>query len=96
MVASDGSTILEASDEPQKVIIKDDAHLPKVKAAAAVQKVDPSDNTRSKWSLPGVGRGDATDEFADTDSSVDAIKVGGKVVDAGGEMRIALHYYRLD
>ena len=40
--------------------------------------------SRSKWS-PGVGSGSASsfDEFGDTDSSVDAIKVGGKVVDAG-------------
>jgi hypothetical protein len=80
MSTSDGDTIMEASDLPPT-----DLTVVSTPAASAtpVTKVDTSDNARSQWSLPGVGPSAPTDEFADTDSTVESISVAGKVVDAG-------------
>jgi hypothetical protein len=80
MATSDGDTIMDASDLPPT-----DLAVVSAPAASAtpVSTVDRSDNARSQWSLPGVGPSAATDEFADTDSTVESISIAGKVVDAG-------------
>eukprot|EP01044_Picomonas_judraskeda_P004067 COSAG03_NODE_350_length_8727_cov_145.845913_7_plen_889_part_00 len=82
MVTSDGDTIMEPSDLPPTDLSATSAPAAAT-SATAVGKVDTSDNARSRWNLPGVGPAAPTDEFADTDSTVESISVAGKVVDAG-------------
>lgn len=79
LVTGDGDKIMEPTELPPTDI----ALAASTPAPAPVAKVDASDNARSRWSLPGAGPAAATDEFADTDSTVESISIAGKVVDAG-------------